>query len=314
MSSKMKILALIWIPFVAALALMLSMLAKSEPIGKETKNAGQQDMKKCIELTDARGWSVDVSKPGLYCMGQDLHQSWPMFQFAHQAVPHSSLIEIFSANVIVDLKRHQLSSITPINGGIVTHLSGDENILPTIVRNGKIKTSKRPAVRMVDLWNIGNMRFGHGLALAASKGDLSLYKPTVFILENLTLKSDQHAVIMQGKRNVIRNCTIIGGNGTVNVYGPNLLFEGNTIILNAETPKTPDDEKPVALYLEDAADSIVRNNKIIIKGSGALNPNAIVLVNSPNVVLEHNTIRGTKTVYKLLDQRSSVKDFANSAK
>jgi hypothetical protein len=119
---------------------------------------------------------------------------------------------------------------------------------------------------------------------------------------------------MQGKRNIIRNCTIIGGNGTVNVYGPNLLFEGNTIILNAKTPKTAHDEQPVALYLEDAADSVVRNNKIIIKGPGELNPEAIVLVNSPNVVLEHNTIRGTKTVYKLLDQRSSVKDFPNISK
>ena len=119
---------------------------------------------------------------------------------------------------------------------------------------------------------------------------------------------------MQGKRNIIRNCTIIGGNGTVNVYGPNLLFESNTIILNAKIPKNPDDEQPVALYLEDAADSVVRNNKIIIKGSDALNPNAIVLANSSNVLLEHNTIRGTKSVYKLLDQRSSVKEHANDAK
>ena len=119
---------------------------------------------------------------------------------------------------------------------------------------------------------------------------------------------------MQGKRNIIRNCTIIGGNGTVNVYGPNLLFEGNTIILNAQTPKTPGDEKPVALYLEDAADSVVRNNKIVIKGSGVFNPNAIVLVNSPNVLLEHNIIRGTRTVYKSLDERSSVREIANDAK
>ena len=119
---------------------------------------------------------------------------------------------------------------------------------------------------------------------------------------------------MQGKRNIIRNCTIIGGNGTVNVYGPNLLFEGNTIILNAQTPKTPGDEKAVALYLEDAADSVVRNNKIVIRGSGALNANAIVLVNSANVLLEHNTIRGTRTVYKSLDERSSVSEIGNDAK
>jgi hypothetical protein len=64
MSSKSKIFFLIWIPVVAALALMLSIVAKSDPIGEETKNAGQQDMKNCNELTDARGWSVGVWKPG----------------------------------------------------------------------------------------------------------------------------------------------------------------------------------------------------------------------------------------------------------
>ena len=314
MSIKMKIPALILAPAIAGFSLALGMPEKSQPIAEKTKNADRQNTKKCTKLTDPRRWSVGVWEPGSYCIGQDLRQSWPMFEFAHQAVPKSPLIGIFSGNITLDLKGHKLSSITPINGGIVTDFSGDENILPTIVHNGQITTSKKPAVRMVDLWNISNLRFGHGLALAASNGDLSLYKPTVFILENLTLKSDEHVIIMQGKRNIIRNCTIIGGNGTVNVYGPNLLFESNTIILNAKIPKNPDDEQPVALYLEDAADSVVRNNKIIIKGSDALNPNAIVLANSSNVLLEHNTIRGTKSVYKLLDQRSSVKEHANDAK
>lgn len=314
MNPKMKIWVLILVPVVASLVLILNMLAKSQPSDIEPKNAGRQNMRNCIELTDARRWSVGVWKPGLYCMGQDLHQSWPMFQFPHQAIPHSSLVEIFSSNVTLDLKGHRLSSITPINGGIVTDFSGDKNILPTIIRDGQITTSKKPAIRMVDLWNIGNMRFGHGLALAASAGDISRYKPTAFILENLKLKSDQHVIIMQGKRNVIRNCTIIGGNGTVNVYGPNLLFEDNTIILNAKNPKEPGDEPPVALYLEDAAGSVVRNNKIMIMGSGVLNPRAIVLANSTNVLLEHNTIRGTKEVYNLLDDRSSVKSIANDAK
>jgi hypothetical protein len=299
---------------VAMLGLFVSISAKSQPIAVAVESNGQRSKPKCVELTDPDGWGVGVRKPGYYCIGQNLHQSWPMIRFPHQRVPLSSLISIYGDGVTVDLNGHRLSSTTPINSGIFTNISGDDNALPTTIKNGTITTLKTPAVGMIDAWNLENGRFGRSYGLAASHGDLSKYKPTVFILENLTLKSDQHVVIMQGKRNVIRNCTIIGGNGTVNVYGPNLLFEGNTIILNAETPKTPDDEKPVALYLEDAADSVVRNNKIIIKGSGALNPNAIVLVNSPNVVLEHNTIRGTKTVYKLLDQRSSVKDFANSAK
>ena len=67
----------------------------------------------------------------------------------------------------------------------------------------------------------------------------------------------------------------------------------------------------VALYLEDAADSVVRNNRIVIKGHAA-KTDAIVLKNSSNVVLEGNTITGTKEVYKLLDERSSVKASGNT--
>lgn len=297
---------------VGTVALMLSVLAKSKAIDK-----GKTKIKKpetCIELTDPDGWQVSVWQPGHYCIGQDLYQSWPLIEFPHQRVPHSPLIGIYSDGTTIDLKGHHLKNKTPIYSGVFTNFSGGETILPTIIKNGRITTLNIPTVRMVDSWNIGNQRFGRNYPLSSSNGDISKYALTSFVLESLTLEGGQHTIIMQGKKNIIRNCTIIGGNGAVNVYGPNLQFEGNTIILNAKTPKDPRDEQPVALYLEDSADSVVRNNKIIIKGSGALNPNAIVLVNSPNVLLEHNTIRGAKTVYKLLDQRSSVRELENDAK
>ncbi len=120
---------------------------------------------------------------------------------------------------------------------------------------------------------------------------MSQYLDTDYVLENLTLSGDNHVIIMQGKRNIIRNCKIIGGNGTVNVYGPNLLFENNEIVLNARAQANAADEPPVALYLEDAADSVVRNNRITVKGQvpGSI---AIVLKNSRNVQLDGNTITG----------------------
>ena len=291
---------------------MIVVLTLSIPV--KSRTTVEKITKSCTELTDSEGWSVGIWKPGNYCIGQNLNQSWPLIKFAHQAVPLSPLIGIFSGNVTIDLREHHLKNTTPVYSGVFTYFSSDESILPTTIKNGKISTSDIPTMYMVDKWNLGNQRFGRSYPLSSSHGDISQYKPTVFVLENLTLEGNKHAIIMQGKRNIIRNCTIIGGNGTVNVYGPNLLFEGNTIILNAQTPKTPGDEKPVALYLEDAADSVVRNNKIVIRGSGALNANAIVLVNSANVLLEHNTIRGTRTVYKSLDERSSVSEIGNDAK
>ncbi len=117
---------------------------------------------------------------------------------------------------------------------------------------------------------------------------------------------------MQGMKNIIRNCKIIGGNGTVNLYGPNLLFENNEIILTAKEAKDESNESPVALYLEDAAGSVVRNNHIVIKGHVA-HVDAITLKNSPNVELEGNTITGTGNIYRLLDEHSSVKATKNTA-
>jgi hypothetical protein len=312
MNSRTKTSVIILALSVATVALMLSVSVKSQTIDE-----GKTKIKKpetCTELTDPDGWQVSVWRPGHYCIGQDLYQSWPLFEFPHQRVPRSPLIGIYSDGATIDLKGHHLKNKTPIHSGVFTNFSGGEAISPTIIKNGRITTINTPAAHMVDNWNLGNQRFGRNYPLSSSNGDISKYKPTSFVLENLTLEGDQHTIIMQGKNNIIRNCTIIGGNGTVNVYGPNLQFEDNTIILTSKTPKDPDSEQPVALYLEDSADSVVRNNKIIIKGSGALNSNAVVLVNSPNVLLEHNTIRGTKTVYKLLDQRSSVKELANDAK
>lgn len=166
---------------------------------------------------------------------------------------------------------------------------------------------------MVHGWNGDNKRFGWGLSIADYRGNISEYANTEYVLENLTLESDNIAIIMQGKKNTIRHCKIIGGNGTVNLYGPNLIFEDNEIILNAKEPQKAGEEPAVALYLEDAADSVVRNNRIVIKGH-ASKADAIVLKNSSNVVLEGNTVTGTKEVYKSLDERSSVKATGNTAK
>ncbi len=84
-----------------------------------------------------------------------------------------------------------------------------------------------------------------------------------------------------------------------------MIFEDNEIILNASEAK-PGGEAAVALYLEDADDSVVRNNRITIRGRVA-GAEAIVLKNSSGVVLQNNTVNGGAQTYKLLDQQSSVR-------
>lgn len=273
-----------------------------------------QHHENCTLLSDPDGWSIAAGEPGNYCLGKSLKQSSPIIKFQHQSSPRSPLISIYSSDVSLDLRGFHLSSSTPNHSGVYTNFLSSENNLPTTIKNGEITTTDDPAIYMVDMWNMGNKRFGRGYALASSEGDISKYKPTVFVLENLTIKSDQHTIIMQGKRNVIRNCKIIGGNETVNIYGPNLLFEENTIITNITKPGATGNEQPVALYLEDAANSIVRNNNIVINGPELPNSSAIALVNSQDVLIENNTITGTKKIYKLVDDLSSARAFGNQAR
>jgi len=258
-------------------------------------------------------WSVLVSQPGNYCFAQDLHQSWPLFRLPHQPVPMGPLLNINSNNVIIDLKNHKLTARGPEDRGEgVWHGSTYSRPSPRItIKNGFIATSTLPTVFLTYRWNNENHRFGdRQYKIALSNGDLSQYRPTEFILENLTLEADNHVIVMQGMNNIIRNCKIVGGNGTVNIYGPNLIFENNEIILKAKDTAAANGEAPVALYLEDSADSVVRNNHITVKGNAA-NVSAVALKNSPNVILTGNTVSGTKDLYKLLDADSTVKASEN---
>jgi hypothetical protein len=264
----------------------------------------------CKPLQDKdHGWSVLVSSPGAYCMAGDLRQSVPpsLLQLPHQSVPQAPLLMIGASDVTVDLAGHALHAKQESAQGLWVNGGGTNYLQSIQVRNGTIQNADEPAVFMVYAWNRRNKRFSSnsvaaGLAVADRTGD---YRRTGFVLENLTIEASRVAVILQGGNNVIRHCKIVGGNGAVNLFGPGLVFEDNEIILNAADTKG-DGEPPVALYLEDAADSVVRNNRITVRGS-QVGAEAIVLKNSPNVVLQNNTVTGVRQDYRLLDQQSSVR-------
>lgn len=277
-------------------------------------NTIQKDLEVCTPLSDSEGWSVDIWKPGDYCLTGDLEQLWPATSQPHQRLPSSPLISIYSSGVFLDLKKHSLFSETPIHFGVYKISSNREIFSAITIKNGRIETKEKPTVFMVETWNLDNKKFGRNYSFASSHGDISKYKPTLFILENLIIKSNNHAIIMQGKRNVIRNCIIIGGSRTVNVYGPNLLFEGNTIISDMSESHIGENESHVALYLEDASDSIIRNNKIMMIGVTSLNSTAISLANSKNVLIEKNIVSGINKIYQIQDGKSSVYALKNFTK
>ena len=277
----------------------------------------------CKRLSDPQGWTVAVFKPGNYCLNHDLKQSvmpaW--MRLPHQAVPMGPLIDIDDVgNVSIDLASHRLSTNRDTGFGVY-HLGGsglpNKPIAPhrfISLANGSIRTTVQPAVMIIYSFNVENTRFYHKdigkkslrvPELSNAHGDLGRYLPTDYVLENLTLTSDQVVIVMQGKHNIIRHCKIIGSNAAVNLYGPNLVFEDNEIIMEARDPTDAGGEPQVALYVEDGADSVIRNNRFVIKGR----PNAataIMFKNSERVVMEGNTVAGKATLFQKLDDKSTV--------
>lgn len=267
----------------------------------------------CEPIVDKSGddWTIAIWNSGRYCIGQDLNQSTPIFRFPHQAVPKDPLLIIEKGHVFADLNRHLLITSVHTRVGMRVYALKKSPIDSVTVQNGSITSTSGPAVFMVDAFDDAkDTRFGQNLAIAFSQGNISRYRTTEFVLEGLTLKADDHVIIMQGMKNIIRHCKIIGGNSTVNLFGPELVFEDNEIILHAKSQADAGDEAAVTIYLEDAANSIIRNNRITIKGR-TVKSKAIVIKNSSNVTVEGNTVSGADSLYQLLDDRSSVTENHN---
>jgi hypothetical protein len=311
---------------VAGLAVLCAMLAFPAPARAEElvgprmiyeivkgsfqrKMSGGEMPPGCISLSDPdHGWNVQVRAPGTYCLATDLKHTAPppMLRLPHQPIPTGAMLQVVAPNVSVDLLQHTLRGKTTNARGIWAnrYISGSSDF--TRISNGTISTNKQPAVFMGDGWNDRNTRFHahYNSTPLAVVDTLDDYRNTGYVLEDLTLQASEVVVILQGRNNTIRRCKIIGGNGTVNLYGPGLVFEDNDIILDA-TEVGANGEAPVALYLEDADGSIVRHNRFTLRGRKA-DAEAIVLKNSANVTVQGNTVNGGRQTWKLLDQASSV--------
>ena len=70
-----------------------------------------------------------------------------------------------------------------------------------------------------------------GNTFIVPNGALDLYIDTDYVLQDLTLSSKSHAVLLQGRRNVIRRCRIIGCDSVVQSFGPDCVIEDCEIVL-----------------------------------------------------------------------------------
>lgn len=308
-------------PMVCLAVAMASAVACAAPVPPEPARA-----RICTPLSNPRGWSVSIVESGNYCLVQDLKQlerpAW--LRLPHGTIPHEPMMSIGPGNVAIDLAGHSLVATLERGEGIrhrtgLTRADGIPHPLKAparaiALRNGSIRTTRQPAVVMVHRWNdppapISNRLQGEPALLDApasdAHGDLTLYQDTEYVLEDLTLTSDQFVVLMQGKRNTIRRCKIIGGSAAVNLFGPDLVFEDNEIVITARAPEDAGGQPQLALFVKDGTRALIRNNRFVIKGKpeGAV---AMAFKNSPGVVLEGNTVEGKAGLYRLLDETSTV--------
>lgn len=271
----------------------------------------------CIELRPANQMQQDavVDKPGQYCVARDFWQlrlhgaghSWP-------GISHH-LIEIEASNVTIDLRNHILHSDGHSTG---IGVSLDElNWVKTrtiTIKNG-----------VIDLRGVGSAVASHhrwqmfSLDEPAPHG-LTGYEEPRLILENLLIKTDNVGITLTGDGNIIRNCIIeSGGDAAIIMAGPNGHILNNKIVLT--NPFVPGSMKGAnfsqpgeileifkyrkvpmaAIALHQATGTLIRGNRIEVKGKSATRHNIYLIHGSKNVRIEGNTIVGAEDPVTLLD-------------
>ena len=133
----------------------------------------------------------------------------------------------------------------------------------------------------------------------------SLYPETRIVLENLTIRSPDVGIILQGGANVIRNCTIeVDGGTAIWLFGPNALIEDSTIIVNGKYLPLEADA-PIRLHHGDGA--IIRNNRFIFRDKATQRAVSLAYTGSEKPV----TFEGNK-IYGLPPDTLLVKDWTGS--
>jgi Right handed beta helix region len=119
-------------------------------------------------------------------------------------------------------------------------------------------------------------------------------------VENMSVRTREYAVVLEGASTVIKNSEIETVSGTaIWLYGPNAVLENNTIIVHCQeaAPTTStsasyckDMDAPIRLMHGDGA--IIRNNRFILKDKA--HQRVISVFETDNFTFENNTIVGLK--------------------
>jgi hypothetical protein len=114
------------------------------------------------------------------------------------------------------------------------------------------------------------------------------YPQRNILIEDMTIRTRDVGILVQGANTVIRNSTIEVDAGTaIWIYGPNAVIENNTIIVHGDYTLL-DADAPIRLHHGDGA--VIRNNRIIIKGHA--HKRAISTFDTAAFTVEYNMLYG----------------------
>jgi hypothetical protein len=111
-------------------------------------------------------------------------------------------------------------------------------------------------------------------------------------IENMRIRTQASAAVLQGARSVIRDSVIEVAAGTALwIYGPGAVIENNTIVVHGKAPG-PDPlleaDAPIRLIHADGA--VIRNNRIV--AADAAHKRAISLFDTGSITVESNRFEG----------------------
>lgn len=272
------------------------------------------------------GQSLTLVGPGCFFLEQDVARyvgRWG--RFLGEPGGKGPLIELHGSDITLDLNGHALRSDragTAIDARVWGKLREPRKRNLTF-RNGAIEVGGDGIVLIG--WQYGGQSQNYRPGPDQIDTAIDWYGPnfrefgdTNILLENLTIKTGGLAAYLVGRRNIIRHCHIeVKGHEAIALFGANNQLIDNEIIVKRSSPAPSKPYQPppslnigsyyseyAAIWIRDAPGAIIRGNKIVLEGWFNAKE-AIMLINSPNVVIEDNEITGAKKLYTALDSQSS---------
>ena len=257
---------------------------------------------------------ASIDSAGPYCLGSDFNQS-ALYGAGHSGPRRDhALVSIEGGDVTIDLRQHTLHTDARSHG-LRIFAKGNAGVTRDLKREFGT-SSRNVTVRngVIDLRGIGTgvvfIREWNLIMLDEKiPPEAAPYEKTRYVLENLTIKTDNVGIQLEGDGNIVRNCVIESdGDAAIIMAGPNSQVLNNTIVLGepwiptwtksseAWDPftmlyKTPAARRQTraAIVLQDGGGSIVRGNRIEVKGKSATRHSIYLNNGSKDVLIEGNT-------------------------